>query len=1163
MGIDVRFQRLHVPAFGPFTNLDLRFSDQPCDLHVIYGANEAGKSSLLRAIRDLLFGIHGQSPDNFLHDYAALRIRGEVVNRAGEQLVFQRRKGIKNTLLDATNNPLADDALLPFLGGVDQSYFSAMFGLGARELREGAQQLLRGEGDLGHALFSASMGGTPIEKVLEALAAQADQLFKGRATANVSIRPAANRYKELLGNSRDAMVRPEAWEQVEQGLVDANDRKQTLDDEIGALERDLAWISRCEDALPTVGKLIGETQSLEQLPPLPDLASDFVTRARAARQAATNARDEVQRLTQQMERLQNQRQALQTSPAVLAEEDALDQLHRDLGAFAERKQSLANLKTKLDGLEPLLCAGMKSLQLTGEFASLETHRLSSPVRLACEEAARALTGALANVEENTTKTADFEKQINEREDGLRNLPETDLTSLREALAVAAGATAADKDFAANELQVNNLTREAAAQHQRLLGAPQDLDATARLPVPAIATIRRYQEKMDGIARAIEAEQDEIDDANKRHEAIQAELERLQRQGELPTEDALRKAREHRDRGWKLVLADWKGPGVNEEFVPETPLEEAFPRAIVKADEIADRLRKQAESVAQAEEKRFQLSQCEKQVREAEKEIEELQAAANACQKSWVHEWSACGITPRSPAEMTEWRAEWHEFTQALDRLRAAEESLAVKTRQIQAAKQKFAAVLGDSETKEFSVLFEAARSRVQAGEESAGSRRVIRTQRDDLKRELADVEEDRPSLTTAVTVAMKQWKAQCRAAGLPEETSPDAGLALLGERKELLAKFDQWQELSGQARSAAEAIQQYDQAVEAKARMLAIKGDITEVLESALWKALTAARKAQTQHEQFTRQIGEAKDELEAAKLVAEQANQSLIHLTQLAKLAALNDLEPLLANLEKRDSARKRIHELRETLGGLARGQAVDDFIARVRGEDAEMLPERKARAERDKAKKQSPLAEVTKTLFELGGQKTELEKAGDDAANFRQQAEACAASLRRDAARFTRLRLAMHLLQNQIERFRKENQGPLLAKSGAVFNKITSGAFSGLGAEFNADDVPVLVGLRPDDSKVSIDGMSDGSRDQLFLALRLAALDRYLEEHEPMPLILDDLLMTFDNDRAKAILPQLRALAQRTQIFLFTHHEHLVELCRQTVGINQFHLHRLGNAA
>ena len=80
----MRFDRLHIPAFGPFTNLELTFPVQGSDLHVIYGSNEAGKSSLLRAIRDLLFGIHSQSPDNFVHDYKRLRIIGEIANQAVE-----------------------------------------------------------------------------------------------------------------------------------------------------------------------------------------------------------------------------------------------------------------------------------------------------------------------------------------------------------------------------------------------------------------------------------------------------------------------------------------------------------------------------------------------------------------------------------------------------------------------------------------------------------------------------------------------------------------------------------------------------------------------------------------------------------------------------------------------------------------------------------------------------------------------------------------------------------------------------------------------------------------------------------------------------------------------------------------------------------------------
>ena len=1159
----MRFQRLQISAFGPFTNLDLRLPDHPGDLHLVYGANEAGKSSLLRAVRDLLFGIHGQSADNFLHGYADLRIKGEIGNRAGQQLVFQRRKGTKNTLLDADDHQLADNALAPFLGSVDGSYFSAMFGLGSRELHEGAQQLLRGEGEIGNALFSASMGGTPIQKVVEALQQEAERLFKGRATSNVSIRPAANRYKELLKQSRDAVVSPEIWDKIEKELAEAETAKKRLEEEISKLDREVQWISRCEDAVPTVGRLGEETQKLAQLPHLPDLASDFLTRAQAARKGVGEAQAEVQRLTAQIGKLRTQLQGCQIASGVLAEADTLDELHQDLGGYRDRKKSLADLQTTLAGLEPLMRAGMQSLQLTGDFESLENHRLSSPVWLACEEASNAFKVALAEQAANSGKAEELGNQIRARESQLQALPETDLTDIREALAVAAEATDADRTFATSESDVQRLTRETADQHHQVADAPKDFDATARLPIPAIATIRRYHGLMEGIQRDIANEKGKILDSNKRAGAIQAELGRLQRQGELPSDEALRTARSHRDHGWNLVLTEWKGGGAQEELIAGLPLAEAFPRAIAKADDIADRLRVHAEAVAQAEEKRFQLCESESQAREAMEKILELENTWNKCFTSWQTEWSACGVTPRSPLEMEEWRGHWSEFRERLGRLKTAGESFEKRGLQIQHAKTRLASVLGQSDEKEFSSLFSAAKKLVQAGEQSAGRRIEMANQLGGLKSELARLDQSRARLADDVKASTETWRSHCAAVGLPEGSSPAAGLTLLRERKELLAKFDAWREHSNKSQFTGEAIGHYERTVSKMANALALMGDTTEALESALWKALTDSRKSQARHDQLAEQIEQVGGELEDSLALAIQSDQTLKDLIQLAGLTAVGELEPLLAHLEQRDAVQTQINNLRNTLGGLARGQGVDEFVSKVRAENPDVLAERKSTTAREKVDKESALPGLRETLFRLAAQRKDLEKAGDAAADFRQQAESCAATLKQDAARFLRLRLATHLLQGQIERFRKENQGPLLQKSGAVFQSITRGAFSGLGAEFNADDIPVLVGLRPDQSKVPVEGLSDGSRDQLFLALRLAALDRHLEEHEPMPLILDDLLITFDDDRAKAILPHLSALANRTQIFLFTHHEHLVELCRQTLGEGQFHLHRLGSAS
>jgi uncharacterized protein YhaN len=106
-----------------------------------------------------------------------------------------------------------------------------------------------------------------------------------------------------------------------------------------------------------------------------------------------------------------------------------------------------------------------------------------------------------------------------------------------------------------------------------------------------------------------------------------------------------------------------------------------------------------------------------------------------------------------------------------------------------------------------------------------------------------------------------------------------------------------------------------------------------------------------------------------------------------------------------------------------------------------------------------------------------------------------------------------------------------------------LTRGSFASLRADFNEKDEPVLVGLRPDDDRVYVEGMSSGTRDQLYLALRLASLEKYMESAEPMPFIVDDILVHFDDERSGATLGVLAGLARKTQIILFTHHRRLVE--------------------
>jgi len=110
------------------------------------------------AITDLLYGFEPRSTADFLHKYSDLRVGADIVSADGSRCVFRRRKGLRNTLVDAADKPLDDALLDPLLGGVTREVFRTAFGLSQDGLRAGAQALIEARGGIGESLFAASSG---------------------------------------------------------------------------------------------------------------------------------------------------------------------------------------------------------------------------------------------------------------------------------------------------------------------------------------------------------------------------------------------------------------------------------------------------------------------------------------------------------------------------------------------------------------------------------------------------------------------------------------------------------------------------------------------------------------------------------------------------------------------------------------------------------------------------------------------------------------------------------------------------------------------------------------------------------------------------------------------------------------------------------------------
>jgi chromosome segregation protein len=152
----MRFEELHLERFGHFDGLRLDLSGEDVLLHLVYGPNEAGKSTALAAICDLLFGIPERTSFNFRHEYGRLRIGGTLTNTAGQRLSFKRRKARVNSLLRPDESAeLPENSLAPYLGGATREFFERMFGLNHERLRAGGRAMLDAGGEVARSLLAA------------------------------------------------------------------------------------------------------------------------------------------------------------------------------------------------------------------------------------------------------------------------------------------------------------------------------------------------------------------------------------------------------------------------------------------------------------------------------------------------------------------------------------------------------------------------------------------------------------------------------------------------------------------------------------------------------------------------------------------------------------------------------------------------------------------------------------------------------------------------------------------------------------------------------------------------------------------------------------------------------------------------------------------------
>ncbi len=1164
----MRIQRLDLLRYGRFTGTQIDLQARDSDLHILFGPNEAGKSTALSAIEDLLFGIPGNSRYNFVHDYGSMRV-GAVLESGGKTLEIRRRKGNKDTLLTADEVPVAGGAgaLVPFLGGADQAFFTRMFSLDHERLRKGGREILDAKDEVGQMLFSAGAGLSGLRDRLKTLTAEADGLWASRKAAHRKYYQALDRLDAAEKALREHTVTAAKWLEVKRAYDDALEACNSLEqknEEISREQRKLSRIRRVYRDIRRTAALDDEIKALGEVIPLPE---DARTSLEVAEHEQLGATTRVETLIEQLETDQKQRDALTFDQELLIREDDIQEFHKRRIEVQKEKTDLPHRRAELATAEENLRRLAGELEWKADEVQTLVKQIPSRTNVARlrtllssrGERASGVTNAKAAVDELAAQVVDSQHELD-----IIGAP-IDVSKL----AAVIKATREGGDIASRIKTAEAEIREAKAAIDRRLTSLKPLigdeKTLASTPVPVRDTIQAHRDERRNADQRSQACQERIRTAEQELARHRRAHQRLARDEDAVAPKDLLDAREVRNFGWSLIRRRYvEGGSVSDDEVrafagAEADLANRYETAVTAADNLADRRFNNAQAAAEIALVTRQIAEQEELLDGLRQEEGELAKKSRALDSAWSQVWVDASFQPLAPDLMLEWLANRHEIMEAIERREAANRELEALRDYEAKATARLAAALADVTDKPdafdgqpLRIVMEAATAFQTKCEKDANSWRQAEER---LRRLKADAVRKAATLETAETAWrgwLTDWTAALQLLGLAADTQPEtasAQLDAIDQMREIAIKIHQLQHerIEKIERDIEVFGRDVDAIVAAAAPDLGKFGPEEAILE--LERRLETAKRVREQQKTMDAGISALETRIEQCKAAGHEARETI---RQLQEVAAAKDIDQLKSAIRKSDKLRELANERDEIMRSLAKegdGLTLAELVLECEGVDIDHVGAREETLEQDLKDLRGRLADAAErrtqarsALEAIGG--------GDRAAEAAAARQAAIAELREVTEQYVRVRSAATMLQWAIERYRREKQAPLLKRAGQVFAMLTGNAFSDLRVEFDENDNAQLAGLRPGGELVRVGGMSAGTADQLYLALRVASIEDYLHRTDALPFVADDLFINFDDARAASGFEVLGKLASKTQILFFTHHQHLVDIAQRTLG-------------
>ncbi len=1143
----MRINRLDLTRYGKFTDAVIDFGScrvgSP-DLHVIYGPNEAGKSTTFDAILDLIFGIGNTTKYGFLHPYNTMRI-GANVHVAGQDRDFVRIKRPQNSLLDREERSLADTEIRADLGGIDREAFSTMFSLDDITLEKGGENILASKGDLGELLFSASAGLSDLSRQLVAIRGDADSFYKfrGRSSqlSDLKARLTELKHKREALDLQATEYRKRLAELhrldglYDQALVERANTQRRADE-----------INRILRALPTMRRITGLRGQLDALESVSDPPGSWKLELPVIRKDEIEIRvklDEVARTVAEIE--------------------------YEIGEITDDALALglaARVGDLTKTLEPRYLTAQADIpKLRGRVAELSVETLllqlgktneKMPARLVLDAATvgkfRALISSKSGIDARRTSAAEeltrAERALQEEDENISRFEEFRSPARIKAFEILSVTVKAlpksDDEVALRSLMrrrenANVVLAESLAQLAPWRGNPADL---AAMSLPSGAKLddwkTRYREDRDR-SKTARSELARLEPHAKR---MDAEINVLRaRAGEID-EPSVAASRAAREKAW-----------ISHRQIMDAQSADAFEHAMRADDQlVSQRLLHFAEASKLAQlmltraSAGSDIEAAHERIEQAARSLSELGSEMSATFAS-ISSSADFGI---DPTELEEWLRRRTVAVRARDDMSAIDQEVAdIQDRAHQSKKQLLAAVKGAgltvSSDADLATLFAVA-------EEGLDAFYLAMDQADRLERLKEDSVARRRAMNDALKAAHEwdsSWSELCSGCWLGEASAfpkVDAVNGILHVLEKLASAIEARDGLVDRIQKMEKDSALFEAAVFELCDRLEIQksASLTE-LTRMISDRVKAAERSQEQREKLARDRDKKHQEERAILVGKDVLGIQIGKMTAFFGCTTLDEVETFIELSSKRQALRNSTAELEQELVEISVANDIGDLEERLASADREDL-------EGQLALLTPILEDQDRKCHDVFHERSTMQKAldaigGDSVvAEIEEQRRTILLEIEERAGRYLELRAGITAAEQALRLYRDRHRSGMMTRASEAFRIISRGAYTGVAAQPGKDG-EILIAISASGGSKAADELSKGARFQLYLALRVAGYHEFVANRAPIPFIADDIMETFDDFRAEEAFRLFSEMAGHGQVIYLTHHQHLIDIARK----------------